>query len=59
MKLDYVLEINYKGSPLALAVEDWMWLVDENTLLNESTLRKWGFKVGSVQLVIHRNPDGT
>jgi hypothetical protein len=59
MKLDYVLEINYKGSPLALAVEDWMWLVDENTLLNESTLRKWGFKVGSVQLVISRNPDGS
>jgi hypothetical protein len=54
MKLDYILEVNYKGSPLALSVEDWMWLVDERTLLNESTLRKWGFKVGSVQLVISR-----
>jgi len=54
MKLDYILEVNYKGAPLALAVEDWMWLVDDRTLLNESTLRKWGFKVGSVQLVINR-----
>jgi hypothetical protein len=54
MKLDYILEVNYKGSPLAVSVEDWMWLVDERTLLNESTLRKWGFKVGSVQLVISR-----
>lgn len=55
MKLDYVLGINYKGSPLALSVEDWMWLVDDNTLINESVLRKWGFKVGSVQLVISQH----
>lgn len=52
MQLHYVLEINYKGSPLQLQVDDWMWQVDNNTLLNESTLRKWGFKVGSIQLVI-------
>lgn len=54
MSLNYILEINYEGSPLALNVEDWMWQVDENTILNESTLRKWGFKVGSVQLVIQK-----
>lgn len=52
MQLNYVLEINYKGSPLQLKVDDWMWQVDSKTLLNESTLRKWGFKVGSIQLVI-------
>lgn len=52
MKLDYVLEIEYRGKPLSLNVEDWMWLVDENTVINQSTLRKWGFKVGSIQLAI-------
>ena len=52
MQLDYQLEITYKGSPLTLQVEDWMWQVDNNILLNESTLRKWGFKVGSIQLAI-------
>ncbi len=56
MQLDYRLQIDYKGSPLVLQVEDWMWLVDDNTLLNESTLRKWGIKVGSVQLVIQKLP---
>lgn len=55
MNLNYILEINYEGSPLALSVEDWMWQVDENTILNESTLRKWGFKVGSVQLIIQKH----
>lgn len=52
MQLNYVLEINYKGSPFQLQVDDWMWQVDNKTLLNESILRKWGFKVGSIQLVI-------
>jgi len=52
MQLNYVLEVDYKNSPLQLQVDDWMWQVDNKTLLNESTLRKWGFKVGSVQLVI-------
>ncbi len=52
MRLNYVLEIQYKGSPLQLHVDDWMWKVDNKTLLNESILRKWGFKVGSIQLVI-------
>lgn len=54
MQLHYTLKVNYQGSPMPLQVEDWMWLVDDNTLLNESTLRKWGFKVGSVQLVIQK-----
>lgn len=54
MQMDYQLEVNYQGSPLVLSVEDWMWLIDDKTLLNESILRKWGFKVGSVQLVIQK-----
>lgn len=54
MNLRYLLEINYQNSPLQLRVDDWMWLVDKNTIINESTLSKWGFKVGSIQLVIRR-----
>ncbi|WP_111641342.1 DUF3833 domain-containing protein [Marinimicrobium alkaliphilum] len=54
LRLDYVLEIDYRGRKLSLNVEDWMWRIDENTVLNESTLRKWGFRVGSIQLAIVR-----
>jgi len=54
LRLDYRLEIDYRGRELELNVEDWMWLVDENTILNESTLRKWGFRVGTIQLTIIR-----
>lgn len=52
MKLEYVLRINYRGKPMNLEVEDWMWQVDEQTVINHSILRKWGFRVGSIQLAI-------
>lgn len=28
MRIDYTLEIDFRGRKLQLAVEDWMWLVD-------------------------------
>jgi hypothetical protein len=52
MQLDYVLEIDYRGKKMNIDVEDWMWRVDETTVINHSILRKWGFKVGSIQLAI-------
>jgi hypothetical protein len=55
INLNYVLAVKYNNSTINLRVDDWMWLVDSNTVLNESTLTKFGFKVGSVQLVILKN----
>lgn len=56
MRLDYRLRVNYKDRELVLGVEDWMWLVDEDTIINQSILRKWGVRVGSIQLTIIRQP---
>ncbi len=53
--LDYILDIQYKGRSLKLHVDDRMYLVDEQTLVNESVLRKWGFKVGSILIVIKKS----
>lgn len=50
--LDYTLQINYQGKPLALAVDDWMFRVSDKVVMNQSTLSKWGFHVGSIELVI-------
>lgn len=55
LNLNYVLEITYNGSPLQLNVDDWMWRVSEDTVINQSTLTKWGFVVGTIQLVIKKN----
>ncbi|MDZ7924060.1 MAG: DUF3833 domain-containing protein [Marinagarivorans sp.] len=52
--MDYVLQVPYKGKTLEVRVDDRMYLVDANTLINESTLYKWGFRVGAVLLVIKK-----
>src|SRR5690554_693344 len=54
LNLKYVLEIDYNDKKLKLNVDDWMWRVDEHTVINQSTLSKWGFTVGTIQLVISR-----
>jgi hypothetical protein len=55
VNLHYVLAVKYNDSTINLSVNDWMWLVDSKTVLNESTLTKFGFKVGSIQLAIVKN----
>ena len=55
VNLNYVLAVKYNDSTLNLTVNDWMWLVDSKTVLNESTLTKFGFKVGSIQLAMVKN----
>lgn len=54
LHLNYVLEITYNGKPLQLNVDDWMWRVSQDTVINQSTLTKWGFVVGSIQLAIQK-----
>lgn len=55
MNLNYVLQIPYGGYKINLSVDDWMYRVDENTVINESILSKWGFRVASIQLAIIRH----
>lgn len=55
INLHYVLTVKRDDSSIDLKVDDWMWLIDEDTLLNESTLSKFGFKVGSIQVVIAKD----
>lgn len=52
--LEYTLQIQYGGKPLALAVDDWMFRVNDQVVINRSTLSKWGIAVGSLELVIIR-----
>ena len=50
----YDLEINYNGEPLVVTLDDWMYLVDENRLINRTEIIKFGFKVGEVLLSIEK-----
>ncbi len=54
MFLDYVLRIPYNDGSLDIRIDDRMYLVDPNTLINESRMTKFGFDVGEILLVIRK-----
>ena len=54
--LDYVLQVPYRGSTIDVRVDDRMYLLTPDLLINESTLRKFGLAVGELLLVIQRVP---
>jgi hypothetical protein len=54
--LDYVLQVPYRDGTIDLRVDDRMYLLTPDILINESTLNKFGFQVGELLLVIRRLP---
>lgn len=58
MFLDYVLRIPYGDSTLDLHIDDRMYLVSPDVLINESRMIKFGFDVGEILLVIERRSAG-
>ena len=57
MFLDYVLTIELEDGSIDVAVDDRMYLVSENVLINESSLTKFGLPVGAILLTIIRHPE--
>ena len=54
--LDYVLRIPWRDGTLDLRIDDRMYLVSPDTLINESVMYKFGVRVGEILLVIRRLP---
>jgi hypothetical protein len=52
--LDYVLRVPYGDSSLDLHIDDRMYLVSPDLIINESVMRKFGIKVGEILLTIYR-----
>ncbi|MBS3803657.1 MAG: DUF3833 domain-containing protein [Oleiphilaceae bacterium] len=54
--MNYVLRVEYgdDDSTLDVRMDDWMHLVTEDTLINQTTMSKWGFNVGELVLVIRK-----
>jgi len=55
--LDYVLRIPYGDSTIDVRVDDRMYLVTPNILINQSRMSKFGVGVGSIILTIIRHPE--
>ena len=55
----YTLAVPYKGDTLNVLIDDWLYLVNENRLLNKSLLKKFGFRVGELTLMIEKDETPT
>jgi len=40
-----------------VSFDDWMYLLDENRLLNRAAISKFGIQLGEVLLYIERQPE--
>lgn len=52
--MQYTLRIPYDDDTLDLQIDDRMYRVSDRVVINESTMRKWGFEVGQIILVIEK-----
>lgn len=55
MNLRYVLRIPVGGRTYDVRMDDWMYMVDEKTVINLTDLSKFGFGLGRLSLVIYKN----
>ena len=46
----YTLDLPYKDSSIHVKFDDWMFLHNEDVMLNRAEVTKWGFRVGEVTL---------
>ncbi len=53
----YVLQVPVDGDPVELSLNDWLYLVDENNLINRATMSKFGLTVGEITLYIRKESE--
>lgn len=50
----YTLALPVDGTVWHVAFDDWLYLLDDRTLLNRSVMSKFGFELGEVTLVFRK-----
>ncbi len=53
-KWQYVLILPVDGTNYEMHMNDWMYLIDDNTLVNRTKMSKFGFEVGEVSIFFRR-----
>lgn len=55
----YTLALPVDGHVWHVDFDDWMFLMDERTLLNKAVMSKWGIRLGEVTLAFTKDSHGT
>jgi hypothetical protein len=50
----YTLDLPYQDSTIHVQFDDWMFLQDNQVMLNRAEVTKWGFRVGEVTLFFRK-----
>jgi len=50
----YTLRLPVNGTDYDVAMDDWMYLIDADTLVNRTRMSKFGFEVGQVTLFFRK-----
>lgn len=53
-KWEYTLLLPVDGSIYEMTMDDWMYLIDQDTMVNRAKMRKFGIEVGEVTLFFRR-----
>ena len=57
MFLDYTLRIALEDISIDVHIDDRMYRISENVVVNESKMRKWGVGVGEIVLTLIKHPE--
>ena len=55
----YTMALPVDGQVWNVDFDDWMFLVDERTLLNKAVMSKWGIRLGEVTLSFSKDAHGS
>ena len=54
----YVLRLPVDGKEYEMAFDDWMWQLDDRSMMNRSTMSKFGIEFGEVTLFFRKRVAG-
>jgi len=54
LRWKYVLALELDGDVVEVTLDDWMYLLEGDVLVNRSEIRKFGFRVGEVTLFFRK-----
>lgn len=57
IQMKYVLNLDVSGKKYNVNLDDWMYLLDEKTLVNKSTIKKFGITFGQLTIFFKKDAE--
>lgn len=54
LRWNYILALPVGDSTYHMSMDDWMWMIDEKTMANRTTMSKFGVKVAEISIFFRK-----